>query len=300
VGAFGERLKRERDQRNVSLEDVSLSTKISIRNLKALEEEKFQQLPGGVFNRGFVRAYARHLGLDEEEMVALYQNATGDVPKQVESAREPGRVEIYEGGSSFPWAAVRFGLFILALGLAMWLYRSQRADRSGPAPVLPSSASSSAAVPAPAATGGAASSAANTMAASPEARGESAALPAAPAVRAATSSESAAPKQDATTTAAGNLVLKIAAREECWISIAADGQAPVEYTLYGADEKTVAAQKEITLRVGNAGAVDLFFDGKKMPPQGDFGEVKNLVFDVNGPRPASTAQAPAPSTPQSQ
>jgi cytoskeletal protein RodZ len=72
VGAFGEKLRKQREQRGIELDAISNTTKIGTRMLRALEEEHFDQLPGGVFNKGFVRAYARHVGLDEEEAVADY------------------------------------------------------------------------------------------------------------------------------------------------------------------------------------------------------------------------------------
>ncbi len=72
MGVFGEKLRRQREQRGIALEAISNSTKISTRMLRALEEENFEQLPGGVFNKGFVRAYARQIGLDEEEAIADY------------------------------------------------------------------------------------------------------------------------------------------------------------------------------------------------------------------------------------
>src|ERR1700739_1456556 len=72
VGAFGEKLRRQREQRGLALEAISSTTKISTRMLRALEDEHFDQLPGGVFNKGFVRAYARQVGLDEEETVTEY------------------------------------------------------------------------------------------------------------------------------------------------------------------------------------------------------------------------------------
>ncbi len=75
MGVFGEKLRKRREQRGLELEAISNTTKISIRMLRALEEEHFQQLPGGVFNRGFVRAYARQVGLDEEEAIADYVTA---------------------------------------------------------------------------------------------------------------------------------------------------------------------------------------------------------------------------------
>jgi cytoskeletal protein RodZ len=73
--AFGDKLRKQREQRGITLEAISSTTKISTRMLRALEEEKFEQLPGGVFNKGFVRAYARQVGLDEEEAVTDYLTA---------------------------------------------------------------------------------------------------------------------------------------------------------------------------------------------------------------------------------
>jgi len=78
VPSFGERLKKEREKRGMTLEDVSGATKISVRNLRALEQEKFDQMPGGIFNRGFVRAFAKHLGLDDDQVVADYREAAGE------------------------------------------------------------------------------------------------------------------------------------------------------------------------------------------------------------------------------
>ena len=68
--SFGEHLKREREMRGVSLQEISTATRISTRFLDALETEQWDRLPGGVFNRGFVRAVAHFLGLDEESLLA--------------------------------------------------------------------------------------------------------------------------------------------------------------------------------------------------------------------------------------
>jgi cytoskeletal protein RodZ len=78
---FGETLRREREMRGVSLEEIATATRISPRFLDALENERWDHLPGGVFNRGFVRAVARFLGLDEENLVAEYALATNDKPE---------------------------------------------------------------------------------------------------------------------------------------------------------------------------------------------------------------------------
>jgi cytoskeletal protein RodZ len=78
---FGEHLKREREMRGVSLEEVSSATRISTRFLEAIESGQWDQLPGGAFNRGFIRSASRYLGLDDDSMVAEYTletNGNGD------------------------------------------------------------------------------------------------------------------------------------------------------------------------------------------------------------------------------
>lgn len=72
---FGDELKREREHRGISLDDVSISTRVSLRHLAALEEERFAELPGGVFSRGIVRSYAQHCGLDAEGTMRSFLNA---------------------------------------------------------------------------------------------------------------------------------------------------------------------------------------------------------------------------------
>lgn len=72
MGQFGDKFKNAREKRNLSLDDVSNVTKIGSRMLQAIEEEHFDLLPGGVFNKGFIRAYAKHLGLNDEEAVTEY------------------------------------------------------------------------------------------------------------------------------------------------------------------------------------------------------------------------------------
>src|SRR2546428_13183488 len=66
--SIGERLRRQRLQNRMSLEKISLETKIGVRMLEAIEAEQFDKLPGGVFRRSFVLQYARALGLDSDEI----------------------------------------------------------------------------------------------------------------------------------------------------------------------------------------------------------------------------------------
>src|SRR5215831_3277766 len=73
MASFGESLRREREMRGVSLEEFSTTTKINVRFLQALEAEDFAKVPGGIFTRSFLRAYAGYLGLDTERILAEYQ-----------------------------------------------------------------------------------------------------------------------------------------------------------------------------------------------------------------------------------
>jgi cytoskeletal protein RodZ len=89
-GHFGERLKRERDLREVSMDELSKSTRISSRFLQALENEDWEKLPGGVFGHGFVRTIARYLGLDEEALISEYDSARAEkLPPSPAKPEEP-------------------------------------------------------------------------------------------------------------------------------------------------------------------------------------------------------------------
>ncbi len=88
MSSFGEELRRERELRQIALREVSEATKISLRYLEALEVNEFGDLPGGVFNRGFVRAYAQYIGVDPEAMVNAYL-----LEEQGQSAADGGAAE---------------------------------------------------------------------------------------------------------------------------------------------------------------------------------------------------------------
>lgn len=136
--SFGERLRRERELRGVGLRDVAEATKISTRFLKALEEDRVDVLPGGLFPRAFVRQYARHLGLDADRLVAefLYEHGAG-----LSEAQVPTR------GQEAP---SRGGLFLVVVGLglgALWAMKGQQQD-GAPGPAAPAPPPASAAAPA--------------------------------------------------------------------------------------------------------------------------------------------------------
>jgi len=87
---LGEELRQRREQRGVTLAEISEATRIGTRFLKAIETDSFSTLPGGIFTRSFIRAYAKYVGMNEDEAIALYlQQASGQGLEQAESAEEP-------------------------------------------------------------------------------------------------------------------------------------------------------------------------------------------------------------------
>src|SRR6267378_3620935 len=130
LGTFGEHLKREREMRGVSLDEISAATRIATRFLTAIEEEQWGLLPGGVFNRGFVRAVARYLGLDEENIVAEYAAAAGDRPTVPVWTGSPPAVTPEQ-----PWLASRRAPQIAAESAKSSPLQTALSSGTGPVPV---------------------------------------------------------------------------------------------------------------------------------------------------------------------
>ena len=305
MGSFGDRLKKEREQRSISLDDIASSTKIGTRMLRALEEEKFEQLPGGIFNKGFVRAYARHLGLDENDTIAQYQAALSESqikeappsdpaiaskseapaerhPVVVRDSREPQRA------ADLPWGLLALALLLVALALASWSYYHRAPEieksKSSPSPTAevasPSTGDANARNPAtPPKSAGL-----------PEkGKGPSRPIPAKDQITTGdqkgvqTSPLAQAALHEPTASGGFTVLLKGNDHsEECWLSIAVDGQPPVELTLLAPYEKVIQAKDQVIVKAGSAGAVDIFFNGKKLPAQGDYGTVRTLTFRADG------------------
>lgn len=143
--SFGEGLKKERESRGITLDQVSISTKVSTRLLRSLEEEQFEQLPGGVFNRGFVRAYASYLGLDAEKWVAAYMAAAGEerAPKQdalVQTTSTFGE-ELAGGLSNLPWGSLGLAILLILLAGAVWMYKRKHDTPKSPTAAISQTAS---------------------------------------------------------------------------------------------------------------------------------------------------------------
>ena len=134
MASFGEELRRQRELRGIGLREISDSTKINIRFLEALEKNEFTHLPGGQFNKGFIRAYARHIGVDAEELVDSYLM---ELRRHEEGDKSHGRTAAPRGARSSGAlrglvAGVLAVLAMLALAAAVWWFLRMRAERQHP------------------------------------------------------------------------------------------------------------------------------------------------------------------------
>jgi len=236
-GNFGERLKRERELREVTLEEITSATRIGPRFLEALENEDWVKLPGGVFNRGFVRAVARYLGLDEEALLAEYDLAHGT---QVPPANEHPEQRIPSPPRWVP-AAVVLGILVLlaslvAGGIYAWRYFAARRS------LKQSQVSSSTALPQPAAP---------VLPPPSVASGAAASQP-----------SSATPSQPQA------LDLFVSASTATHLRGQADGNLIFDNDLHSGENRHFTATEGFDVSAADSGAVLLELNGQTMPPLG--------------------------------
>ncbi len=142
---FGEALRCERQRRSVSLEDISQTTKVTVRSLQALEDDAFDKLPGGILGKGIVRSYVRCLGLDEGEWVARFLDASGQKTESIipendwtAFALNVSTTRVHKAPDTrLRWAGVAVLLLLLAgFGWVVWGYVHQRvASLSSASPI---------------------------------------------------------------------------------------------------------------------------------------------------------------------
>lgn len=140
---LGEELKQRREARGITLADISEATRIGTRFLKAIESDNYSVLPGGIFTRSFIRAYARQVGMNEDEALALYQQQfTGQPEEPSEQPVEEPSANIKSVSSIWRTAAIVLGGVLLA-GLIVFAIVRLRATESSsttenPAELTPS------------------------------------------------------------------------------------------------------------------------------------------------------------------
>jgi cytoskeletal protein RodZ len=255
---FGEQLKREREMRGVSLEEVSAGTRIGMRFLRALENEQWEHLPGGVFNRGFVRAVSRFLGLDEESMVAEYALAANHRPEVAAWARtSPAEPSGTRWGL---WLAA--ALILAAVGAGGWFAsrysttgRANRAaGRSAPATQPPTRNPASPLPAAPARKQPASDEARPTAPLTPSRQaGQPVALP---------------PATGAAVAGPATLKLVVAASKTAPIRVIADGKTLFHGKMSAGQSEHFKASDRFVIRAGDASALSLELNGQTVAPMG--------------------------------
>jgi len=126
---LGEELKREREFREISLREISEATKINLRMLQAIENNDFKALPGGIFNRNFIRAYAEFIGLDPEIAVRKYQVQMSEgveevLPVGVMSAARSRELLQSDRRRRFVYTVILFIVCGIIL-LSFWIYKKK-------------------------------------------------------------------------------------------------------------------------------------------------------------------------------
>ena len=118
AATIGERLRLAREERGIPLREISDHTRISVRYLEAIEANEYKRLPGGIFNRSFVRAYARYVGLDEKEAIesyTRYMKEQGDSADEVATTPFHSKVYTDAPATRSPVLTVVLAIVILAI-----------------------------------------------------------------------------------------------------------------------------------------------------------------------------------------
>ncbi len=247
--SLGERFRAARDERGLTLSDVAEQVRIRSVYLAAIEEEHWKAIGAPVYTRGFLRTYARFLGLDPEDAVAQFnalQGAAPSTPAAPAAARFERRSQ--GGGSLAPLIWVG-GIIAVAL-IAFVIYLAVTPPRAG-------------------------RQTASNLAAQPTApslaNGGATAIPAT-AMPSGISSASPSPLPEAQT-------LAIHLTAPSWLRVTVDGNVSIEGTFPAGTTKSFHG-KSALVRVGNAGGVEITVDGKAVGKLGGAGDVAEKAFTL--------------------
>jgi cytoskeletal protein RodZ len=250
--SLGERFRAAREQRGLTLSEVAEHIRIRSVYLSAIEEEHWSAIGAPVYIRGFIRTYARYLGLDPEEAVSEFNAASNSEPSGPAPQR-PGMsmaAEYREPRSMGPLLWISGIVALALLGFVIYLYFTPPKG----APTVASAGAS------PAAT--------------------AASLGQAPSGPAGSAPPSVAPAPSPT--AAGlpqTRTLAIHLSAPSWLRVTVDGNVSIEGTFPAGTTKTFHG-KSALVRVGNAGGVDITVDGKPLGKLGAAGDVVEKSFTL--------------------
>jgi cytoskeletal protein RodZ len=275
MATLGQKLKDERLRQGKQLRTIADDLRIGTRYLEAIETEDWKQLPGGFFNRSFIRQYAQALGFDpskiEEEFASLVKPEPAVDLELISAAHDPRarREEEKKLISVEPLRVGRSGFFDSRTGLAV------------------------AALVLLVAGGGALSLFVDRWNASKELRNQNIANVSAPVVPAPAAAMTANQIQPTTETASaaaetpkvvpvltkdpnGNLMLNIEATEKTWIEVTADGKRIFMGVLEPGDKKLISTLQNAKMVIGNAGGIAVSKGGRDIGPIGPRGQVRTV------------------------
>ena len=286
---IGERLQSARTARGLSLDDIEAATRIKRRYLDAIEREAWDELPAPAYARAFVAGYARQLGIPVAEIVGQYPSggtAAGAEPRPVEVRITPGATPSRLRRILTAFAVV----FIAGAIVVTWVLVGQLRQFAATRPRPGVAANPSIGAP-PAPSPGVLSAAppvrAPGAAAAPGGQRENAATPGG----AVPSTPGAVPAQ----VPADTIVIAAQATDRSWVRVVADGSVVFE-GFVSAGEHEIWHGRQVSIRVGNASALDLSVNGQAIGRLGNPGDVVDRTFG-SSPTGAPSAPAGGPAAP---
>lgn len=247
---LGQELKQCREEKKITLDEISNTTHISVRFLQAIERDDYKELPGELYNRSFVRALARAVGFDELRALQSYERQSGAarVPTDEESVAAPADALKGEvGGNGLVLGLVAALIVLIAAGVWYVLKRP-----SGP----PSRTQS----PPPAAA---------------VVTGE----PALGSPPASVAPPPSSPSAPATGGAPDGITVDIVALGQCWVRLQSDDDKREETILTAGATRTLRAKEKVTLSLGALQAVEVKINGRSVKlPSKDGLTVKGAVI----------------------
>jgi cytoskeleton protein RodZ len=276
-GSFGELLKRERELREVTLNEVTVATRIPPRFLEAFEREDWEKLPGGIFNRGFVRAIARYLGLDEETLLSEYDLAYGE-----QRGATPALAENpIPAPPKWIVAAAGIAILILVVGIVWgsiygWRrYVARRAAKAAPTTSTPGQIS---AAPGP--------NPASSASQLPQAKSTDPTV----AANSSPANSSAAPA-DSNSSTPQRLDLAVSTSGQTRVRVVADGRIVLDSRLPAGETRRLFAKNQFVVSAARPEAVLLEMNGQAMPPLASVGVGSTMVLSQKDLRQAPSGNA---------
>ncbi len=275
-------LKRTRLERGFDLADVARETRIPLRHLNALEAGNFSNLPALAYSIGFVRTYARYLGLDADHAAHQYKSETTQLDAMVTAA--PLEIDTESRLPSRKTIMISLGALTAIIGafVAVGMLRGDDANVADPSVATETVAEAPIVQTAPILSDTAAPPVAETLAPPPVLQPTVPAPAAIPAL----------PGASGPVLAGVPMVgLVLRAKEDSWIKVSDGGPVSLKIGILKAGETySVPQVPNLRLQTGNAGGLDVIYNGRLMPPLGAKGEVlRNKPLD-----PAAMIAAPLP------